>query len=50
MGIAVPGAPAAKFAYPNRKVVAVTGDAGYDESGNRNRAPGRHADGRFDLE
>jgi acetolactate synthase-1/2/3 large subunit len=29
MGIAVPGALAAKFAYPNRKVVAVTGDAGF---------------------
>ena len=28
MGIAVPGAIAAKLAYPNRKVVAVTGDAG----------------------
>jgi len=29
MGIAVPGAVAAKLAYPNRKVVAVTGDAGF---------------------
>jgi acetolactate synthase-1/2/3 large subunit len=29
MGIAVPGAIAAKLAYPNRKVVAVTGDAGF---------------------
>src|SRR4030095_11315559 len=29
MGIAVPGALAAKLAYPNRKVVAVTGDAGF---------------------
>ena len=29
MGIAVPGAVAAKFAYPNRRVVAVTGDAGF---------------------
>jgi acetolactate synthase-1/2/3 large subunit len=29
MGIAVPGAVAAKLAYPGRKVVAVTGDAGF---------------------
>ncbi len=29
MGIAVPGAIAAKLAYPDRKVVAVTGDAGF---------------------
>lgn len=29
MGIAVPGAIAAKYAYPDRKVVAVTGDAGF---------------------
>ena len=29
MGIAVPGALAAKLAYPARKVVAVTGDAGF---------------------
>jgi acetolactate synthase I/II/III large subunit len=29
MGIAVPGAIASKLAYPNRKVVAVTGDAGF---------------------
>jgi acetolactate synthase-1/2/3 large subunit len=29
MGIAVPGAIAAKLAYPNRTVVAVTGDAGF---------------------
>ncbi|MDH5445161.1 MAG: acetolactate synthase large subunit [Gammaproteobacteria bacterium] len=29
MGIAVPGAVAAKLAYPDRKVVAVTGDAGF---------------------
>ena len=29
MGIAVPGAVAAKLAYPERKVVAVTGDAGF---------------------
>ena len=29
MGIAVPGAIAAKLAYPNKKVVAVTGDAGF---------------------
>ncbi|MDH5631369.1 MAG: acetolactate synthase large subunit [Gammaproteobacteria bacterium] len=29
MGIAVPGAMAAKLAYPGRKVVAVTGDAGF---------------------
>ncbi len=29
MGIAVPGAVAAKFVYPERKVVAVTGDAGF---------------------
>ena len=29
MGIAVPGAIAAKLAYPGRKVVAVTGDAGF---------------------
>jgi acetolactate synthase-1/2/3 large subunit len=29
MGIAVPGAIAAKLAFPNRKVVAVTGDAGF---------------------
>ena len=29
MGIAVPGALAAKLAYPNRKIVAVTGDAGF---------------------
>jgi acetolactate synthase I/II/III large subunit len=29
MGIAVPGAIAAKLAYPARKVVAVTGDAGF---------------------
>jgi len=29
MGIALPGAIAAKLAYPNRKVVAVTGDAGF---------------------
>ena len=29
MGIGVPGAIAAKLAYPDRKVVAVTGDAGF---------------------
>jgi acetolactate synthase-1/2/3 large subunit len=29
MGIAVPGAVAAKLAYPKRKVIAVTGDAGF---------------------
>jgi len=29
MGIAVPGALAAKLVYPDRKVVAVTGDAGF---------------------
>jgi len=29
MGIAVPGAIAAKLAYPDRSVVAVTGDAGF---------------------
>jgi acetolactate synthase-1/2/3 large subunit len=29
MGIAVPGAIAAKLAYPKRKVIAVTGDAGF---------------------
>jgi acetolactate synthase-1/2/3 large subunit len=29
MGIAVPGAVAAKLAYPERKVIAVTGDAGF---------------------
>ncbi|MDA1106779.1 MAG: acetolactate synthase large subunit [Proteobacteria bacterium] len=29
MGIAVPGAVAAKLAHPERKVVAVTGDAGF---------------------
>ena len=29
MGIAVPGAVAAKLNFPNRKVVAVTGDAGF---------------------
>jgi acetolactate synthase-1/2/3 large subunit len=29
MGIAVPGAIAAKLAFPNRNVVAVTGDAGF---------------------
>jgi acetolactate synthase-1/2/3 large subunit len=29
MGIAVPGAVAAKLAFPQRKVVAVTGDAGF---------------------
>ena len=29
MGIAVPGAIAARLAYPDRKVVAVTGDAGF---------------------
>jgi acetolactate synthase-1/2/3 large subunit len=29
MGIAVPGAIAAKLAYPNRAIVAVTGDAGF---------------------
>jgi acetolactate synthase I/II/III large subunit len=29
MGIAVPGAIAAKLAYPDRKVMAVTGDAGF---------------------
>lgn len=29
MGIAVPGAIAAKFVYPDRNVVAVTGDAGF---------------------
>jgi acetolactate synthase-1/2/3 large subunit len=29
MGIAVPGAIAAKLAYPERQVVAVTGDAGF---------------------
>ena len=29
MGIAVPGAIAAKLAYPNETVVAVTGDAGF---------------------
>jgi acetolactate synthase-1/2/3 large subunit len=29
MGIAVPGAVAAKLAYPDKKVIAVTGDAGF---------------------
>jgi len=29
MGIAVPGALAAKFVFPERKIVAVTGDAGF---------------------
>jgi len=29
MGIAVPGAIAAKMAFPERKIVAVTGDAGF---------------------
>lgn len=29
MGIAVPGALSAKLAYPDRKIVAVTGDAGF---------------------
>ena len=29
MGIAVPGAIAAKLAYPERKVMAITGDAGF---------------------
>jgi acetolactate synthase-1/2/3 large subunit len=29
MGIAVPGAVAAKLAYPERKVIAATGDAGF---------------------
>ncbi|MEO8892895.1 MAG: acetolactate synthase large subunit [Coleofasciculaceae cyanobacterium] len=29
MGIAIPGAVAAKLVYPNRKVVAVTGDGGF---------------------
>jgi acetolactate synthase-1/2/3 large subunit len=29
MGIAVPGAIAAKLVYPNRRVVAVTGDGGF---------------------
>jgi acetolactate synthase-1/2/3 large subunit len=29
MGIAVPGAIAAKLAYPQKKVIAVTGDAGF---------------------
>lgn len=29
MGIAVPGAIAARLAFPDRKVVAVTGDAGF---------------------
>jgi len=29
MGIAVPGAIAAKLAYPKKKVIAVTGDAGF---------------------
>ncbi len=29
MGIAVPGAVAAKLAYPERQIVAVTGDAGF---------------------
>jgi acetolactate synthase-1/2/3 large subunit len=29
MGIGVPGAMAAKLAYPDRKVVTVTGDAGF---------------------
>ncbi|MCH7904321.1 MAG: acetolactate synthase large subunit [Armatimonadetes bacterium] len=29
MGIALPGALAAKFAFPDRKVLAVTGDAGF---------------------
>jgi acetolactate synthase-1/2/3 large subunit len=29
MGIAVPGAIAAKLAYPERNIVAVTGDAGF---------------------
>jgi len=29
MGIAVPGAVAAKLVYPERKIVAVTGDAGF---------------------
>ncbi|MBD2437635.1 acetolactate synthase large subunit [Nostoc sp. FACHB-110] len=29
MGIAIPGALAAKLVYPNRKIVAVTGDGGF---------------------
>jgi acetolactate synthase-1/2/3 large subunit len=29
MGIAIPGAIAAKLAYPDRRIVAVTGDAGF---------------------
>ena len=29
MGMAVPGAVAAKLAHPNRRVVAVTGDGGF---------------------
>lgn len=29
MGIAVPGAVAAKFVFPERKVIAITGDAGF---------------------
>ncbi|WP_019500453.1 acetolactate synthase large subunit [Pseudanabaena sp. PCC 6802] len=29
MGIAIPGAIAAKLVYPNRKVIAVTGDGGF---------------------
>jgi acetolactate synthase I/II/III large subunit len=29
MGIAVPGALAAKLAYPDRRIVALTGDAGF---------------------
>lgn len=29
MGIAIPGAIAAKLVYPNRKIVAVTGDGGF---------------------
>ncbi|HUT41954.1 MAG TPA: acetolactate synthase large subunit [Gammaproteobacteria bacterium] len=45
MGIAVPGAIAAKLAYPERNIVAVTGDAGFMmnsqeiETAIRNRLP-----------
>jgi acetolactate synthase-1/2/3 large subunit len=48
MGIAIPGALAAKLVHPNRKVVAVTGDGGFMmncqelETASTGRYPIRH--------
>jgi acetolactate synthase-1/2/3 large subunit len=52
MGIAVPGALAAKLAYPDRKVVAVTGDAGFmmNSQGDRDRDPHEGRLSSSDLE